>query len=56
MQHLHKAYHLQLDGEKTTIVSETIWGKLQGMIDNGGFVFVNYVEDPPAQNIGITMV
>ena len=50
--HEHKTYHLQLRAG-SIIVSDTIWGRLQGLIDNGGFEFMNIVEDPPAQGLSI---
>ena len=50
VQHFHKVYHLQLVAG-TVIVSPTIWAKFQKMPDNGGFVWVNDVEAPPAQGI-----
>jgi hypothetical protein len=50
IQHFHKVYHLQLRAG-SVIVSETIWEKLQQMVETAGFDFMNYVEDPPAQGI-----
>ena len=50
--HEHKAYHLQLRAG-SIIVSDTIWRRLQGLIDDGGFEFVNVVENPPAQGLSI---
>lgn len=51
VKHLVKTYHLQLRGG-SVIVSETIWAKFQTMPDNGGFKYLNHVENPPAQGIG----
>lgn len=53
VQHFHKTYHLQLDGDGTAIVSPTIWQHLEGMVDSAGFELVNYVADPPAQTIAL---
>ena len=50
--HEHKTYHLQLRAG-SVIVSDTIWGRLQGLIDCGGFEFVNVVENPPAQALSV---
>ena len=50
--HEHKAYHLQLRAG-SIIVSDTIWGRLQGLIDCGGFEMMNVVVDPPAQGLSI---
>ena len=50
IQHLHKTLHLQLQAG-STIVSEAIWIKMQGMVDDGGFEYVNHVAEPPAQGM-----
>ena len=50
IQHFVKTYHIQLEAG-TAIVSTTIWDKLQEMPDNGGFVYVNHVAEPPTQHI-----
>lgn len=50
VQHFHKTYHIQLRAG-SAIISTTIWAKLQAMPDNGGFVFANMVNEPPAQGI-----
>ena len=52
--HEHKAYHLQLRAG-SVIVSPTIWGRLQGLIDCGGFEQMNTVEEPPTQKISMDM-
>ena len=52
VQHFHKTYHLQLRAG-TVIVSEAVWHTLQRMVNDAGFEFVNYVEEPPAQGIAI---
>lgn len=46
-----KTYHLQLDGDGTTLVSETIWAQLQKLYDRGGFELCNEVKEPPTQSI-----
>jgi hypothetical protein len=46
-----KAYHFQLDGEGTIIVSTKIWENLLKMPDHGGFERVNVVAKPPTQGI-----
>ena len=51
VQHFCKTYHLQLRAG-SVIVSTTVWAKMQAMPDNGGFIFVNVVGEPPAQGIG----
>ena len=53
VQHFHKTYHLQLDGDGTVIVSPGIWAQLQTMVDAAGFEYVNHVEDPPAQRLAL---
>lgn len=50
IQHLFKAYHLQLRAG-SVIISETIWAKFQTMPDNGGFEYMNHVEYPPTQTL-----
>ena|SRR5210317_1454190 len=50
VQHFYKSLHLQLR-EGSTIVSEAIWAKMQMMPDNGGFVYMNHVDEPPAQGM-----
>lgn len=52
VQHFHKCYHIQLRAG-SAIVSPTIWGNLQKLVDCGGFEFVNTVDDPPAQALTI---
>jgi hypothetical protein len=52
VQHFHKTFHLQLRAG-SVIVSEAVWDTLQRMVDDAGFEFVNYVEEPPAQGIAI---
>jgi len=50
VQHFHKTLHLQLRAG-STIVSEAVWAKMQLMVDDGGFEYVNHVDAPPAQGI-----
>ena len=52
VQHFEKTYHIQLQ-DGAAIVSTTIWEKLQGLVEYGGFEKVNVVEKPPAQTISI---
>jgi hypothetical protein len=40
-----------LDADLTVMVSTTIWDRLRGLFDCGGFQAVNVVADPPAQQI-----
>ena len=50
--HTYKTYHLQLRAG-SVIVSPTIWGRLQGLVDNGGMEYVNPVAEPPTQRLDI---
>ena len=52
--HEHKAYHLQLRAG-SVIVSPTIWARLQGLVDCGGFEQMNTVAEPPTQQIAMSM-
>lgn len=47
IMHEHKAFHLKLDEHLTVMVSPGIWGRLQMLVDCGGFEKVNVVTDPP---------
>jgi len=49
-QHAVKTYHLRIRAG-TVIVGKPIWERFQQLPDNGGFEFVNIVEDPPAQGL-----
>ena len=50
--HEHKTYHLELRAG-SVIVSPTIWGQLQNCVDDGGFEYMNHVDDPPTQKLAI---
>ena len=50
VQHFEVTYHLQLRAG-SIIVTESLWAKLQAMIEDGGFEYVNHVQDPPAQGM-----
>jgi hypothetical protein len=52
VQHFEVTYHLQLRAG-SIIVTESLWAKLQAMIDppNAGFEYMNHVEEPPAQGM-----
>lgn len=49
-QHRFKTTHLRLNAGQI-IVSESLWQYIQKFPDNGGFEFVNHVENPPAQGV-----
>ena len=50
VQHFEVTFHLQLrDG--SIIVTESLWAKLQAMIDHAGFEYMNHVDEPPAQGM-----
>lgn len=52
---LPKDYHITLDSDGYTIVSETVYKGLQeceGFGYDHGLVFVNDVDNPPAQGVG----
>ena len=51
--HECKTYHFQLDGDGTIMVSTTIWQKLLGMYDHGGFEKLNVVAAPPDQHMSL---
>ena len=48
-----KTYHFELDGDLTTMVSTTIWNRLQYLCDCGGFELVNTVAKPPTQRLEV---
>ena len=50
VQHPCKTYHFQLRAG-SVIVSDTVWARLQSMVNGGGFEFANEVPDPPAQGM-----
>lgn len=51
--HPRKDYHLTLDADGNTIVSETVWRRLQEAAHTGhGFIVLNEVPDPPDIVIG----
>lgn len=52
---LPKDYHIRVGSDGTAIVSETVWKGLQECAGFGydhGLVFVNQVDNPPAQGVG----
>lgn len=49
-QHLSKTYHIQLDADGTTIVSQGVWSGLQRCAQNP-FEAVNAVSAPPTQTL-----
>lgn len=49
--HTCKTYHIQLEGDGTATVSETIWDRLQRLFDCGGFELANEVKEPPGQTM-----
>ena len=56
MPHDVKTYHLPLDSEGTIIVGRPIFEKLKRLADQGGFDFVNVVDDPPDQVLKVPFV
>jgi hypothetical protein len=50
--HLHKTYHLDLDGTGHVIVSAEIWDRLQRIPDNP-FTLANEVAKPPRQRLSL---
>lgn len=51
VQHMHQTWHLQLR-RGTVIVSMDVWENMKRLfVDNGGFEFVNLVDEPPGQTM-----
>ena len=50
IQHFYKTLHLQLRAG-SVIVSHAVWEYMKTMVDDGGFEFVNVVDEPPAQTM-----
>lgn len=55
--HLCKTVHLVVDGEGTSIITRPTWNLIQGHAPNdGGFVVVNPVAEPPDQTVVAELV
>ena len=50
--HLHKAHHLEVDGDGAVIVALPMWEHYRTTFTDSGFVFANEVVTPPTQMIG----
>jgi len=50
--HRFKTYHFQLRAG-SVIVSPVIWRYLLAMVDDGGFEYMNTVQDPPTQQLNV---
>lgn len=48
-----KDYHIRLDNEGNSIVSETVWMRIQEAGFSDRFIVLNEVQNPPTLNVGL---